>query len=230
MEFDERTSQPFEQYHKDIQNIILKDKIQKELTEMLDWWCLGGVTTYFQFLHTITAVIEAGNAVGVAKDIDLVGQIYYLAEVRTFNFITKITPANFYNPNKLVQILHEACYKACDTKTAQDLFAFPLAKEWIEAKGAYNFLEATAHQSSVDTQTTELEAATITKSGDAATSTSTVVSNFFTNPIGISIIVIIIIVVLLLTINLILRYRRKINMKKKLPKNNIIEISGVWLS
>ncbi|SOV84322.1 PIR protein, putative [Plasmodium sp.] len=113
---------------------------------------------------------------------------------------------------KLIHILHTASNTLCETQVAKQQFRFCLFKEQIKAKRSSTFLKATAEQTNKATQN-----ATLTKAGeDESPATSSLVSNFFNKPIGISIIVIIIIVILLLIIYLILRYRRKKKMKKKL--------------
>ncbi|EUT79329.1 hypothetical protein PFAG_05896 [Plasmodium falciparum Santa Lucia] len=176
---------------------------------------IGGVTTYFQFLDAITAAIEAGKAAGINKAVAELGNIYYLHEVTVFNWIAKVNEATYDKANSLFAILKEIG-DMCEVGNAVDDSTFCVAKLSMQSK-QNQFVKIISQKATQAAADASLEATTVTKVGeDAASATSTIVSNFFTNPIGISIIVIIIIVVLLLIIYLILRYRRKKKMKKKL--------------
>ncbi|KOB62351.1 hypothetical protein PFHG_04078 [Plasmodium falciparum HB3] len=243
-DFDRQTSQRFEEYNermnknrqkckeqcnRDIKNIILKDKIEKELKQQLatletdistddiptcvcnksvadkvEKTCLkcggvlgsgvpglgliGGVTTYFQFLDAITAAIEAGKAAGINKAVAELGNIYYLHEVTVFNWIAKVNEATYDKANSLFAILKEIG-DMCEVGNAVDDSTFCVAKLSMQSK-QNQFVKIISQKATQAAADASLEATTVTKVGeDAASATSTIVSNFFTNPIGISIII-----------------------------------------
>ncbi|SOS77895.1 PIR protein, putative [Plasmodium sp. gorilla clade G1] len=253
---EDKRKQCKEQYDKETQQIILKEKIQKVLTEKLaaletninindiptcvcekpvavkvEKNCLkcggmlgcsvpglgliGGVTTYFQFLDAIAGAIEAGKTAGINKAVAEIGNIFFLRDVTIINWVSKVNQATYDKANILVTIVNEM-RDMCGLGKAGDDTAFCVAELSMQ-RIPNKFVKHISQMAAKAATDARLEAATVTKAGkDAASATSTIVSNFFTNPIGISIIVIIIIVVLLLIIYLILHHRRKKKMKKKL--------------
>ncbi|CAD51371.2 rifin [Plasmodium falciparum NF54] len=234
--FDRQSSRRFEEYEermitnrqkykeqceKDIQKIILKDKIEKLLEEKVEKCCLicgcglgGGVAPFVGLFGGLAvnemkkAAVVAATDVGIKEAIKEVGSIFYLADGSTMEWTKMINAGNYSQKMSLVEIvtiLKNKCEE--DEALAGPLFckaseAATESGEVFEFSGNISRMAANA-----------AEAAGNAANGKYAEMTS--VGTICSNPVVISAIVVVIIAVILLIIYLILRYRRKKKMKQK---------------
>lgn len=182
---------------------------------------LGCVTTHFQFLDAIAAAteagIKAGADVGIQEALNILNTTWNL---QTFNGVqvnTLINAINFKNPMFYVQSIQQEYNTMCLSSILYEDTYICFFKQLQGSRSTMALAQSAKKIAEKAGQAAAVEAAEVTKAAeDVASATSTIVSNFFTNPIGISIIAIIIIVVLILIIYLILRYSRKKKMERKL--------------
>ncbi|SOS79749.1 rifin [Plasmodium sp. gorilla clade G1] len=182
---------------------------------------LGCATTYFQYLDAMAAAtqagIKAGADVGIQKALNILNTPWNL---KTFNGVsvkTLLNADNFKNPMFYVSHIQKEYNTMCESNMLYEHEFICFFKGLPYNRGPMALEQSAKDIAKEAGQAAAAETATVTKAGeDAASATSTIVSNFFTNPIGISIITIIIIVVLMLIIYLILRYRRNQKMRKKI--------------
>ncbi|CAD49101.1 rifin [Plasmodium falciparum NF54] len=241
--FDRQTSQRFEEYEermkdkrqkhkeerdKNIQEIILKDKIERSLEEKVEKCCLicgcglGGGVAPFVGLFGGLAVNElkkdaavAATEAGIKKAIEGVGSIFYLEEGSPIPWMNKIHAGNYNQKMPLVTIVN-SIYNNCedDPSSAGSLFC-QASKSFIEER-----------QRPVFTKTiSEMAGNAAEAAGKAANekyAEMTSVGTICSDPIVISAIVVVTIAVILLIIYLILRYRRKKKMNKKLQYTKLL--------
>ncbi|EWC85433.1 hypothetical protein PFNF54_05907 [Plasmodium falciparum NF54] len=234
--FDRQTSQRFDEYEermqekrkkrkeqcdKDIQEIILKDKIEKSLEEKVEKCCLicgcglGGGVTPFIGLFGGLAVNEmkkvaavAATEVGIKEAIKELGKIFELEAGSNMQWTKMINAGNYSQKMSLVEIvtiLKNKCEE--DEALAGPLFC-KASKAATESGEVFEF-SGNISRMAADAA----DAAGNAANGKFAEMTS--VGTICSNPVVISAIVVVIIAVILLIIYLILRYRRKKKMKKK---------------
>ncbi|MBZ2160257.1 hypothetical protein K1I93_09380, partial [Streptococcus australis] len=132
-DFDRQTSRRFEEYEermitqrqkykeqrdKDIQQIILKDKIEKSLEEKVEKVCLicgcglgGGVAPFVGLFGGLAvnelkkAAAAAATEAGIKKAIEEVGSIFYLNVESTMQWTKMINAGNYSDKMSLVRIL-----------------------------------------------------------------------------------------------------------------------------
>ncbi|ETW45073.1 hypothetical protein PFNF135_00402 [Plasmodium falciparum NF135/5.C10] len=234
--FDRQTSQRFDEYEqrmitnrqkykekcdKDIQQIILKDKIDKALEEKVEKCCLicgcglGGGVAPFVGLFGGLAVNEmkkvaaaAATEAGIKKAIEGVGSIFELNVESTIQW-REIIHAGNYNQKMLLSNIVNVLNNSCEDGQSA---AGPL---FCEASKSFT----ADSKRSVFTRTISEMARNAAEAADKAASDKlaemTSVGTICSNPVVISAIVVVIIAIILLIIYLILRYRRKKKMKKK---------------
>ncbi|ETW43929.1 hypothetical protein PFNF135_01706 [Plasmodium falciparum NF135/5.C10] len=161
--FNRHTSQRFEEYEKrmitqrkkckeqcdkDIQKIILKDKIDKSLAEKVEQGCLrcgfglGGVAAGVGIFGAIAvnevkkaALVSAaqkGIEVGMAKAIDELGKIVELREFNLINWDAMVTSTTYNKPMDLVKIVSNAYYKCKESTVAEETRFCLATKAWDE--------------------------------------------------------------------------------------------------
>ncbi|KNG74542.1 rifin [Plasmodium falciparum IGH-CR14] len=149
--FDRQTSQRFEEYEKrmiknrkrckeqcdkDIQEIIVKDKVEKSLSEKVEKGCLkcgcglGGVAAGVGIIGPVAvkglenaallAAAQKGIEAGIEAAIRGLEKIYVLSDFKLINWAAKINGTNFLKPNSLVEIVNEAYYKCIDVEAPTD--------------------------------------------------------------------------------------------------------------
>ncbi|KNG75462.1 rifin [Plasmodium falciparum IGH-CR14] len=149
--FDRQTSQRFEEYEKrmiknrkrckeqcdkDIQEIIVKDKVEKSLSEKVEKGCLkcgcglGGVAAGVGIIGAIAVnewtkaslldAAQKGIEAGIEAAIRGLEKIYVLSDFKLINWAAKINGTNFLKPNSLVEIVNEAYYKCIDVEAPTD--------------------------------------------------------------------------------------------------------------
>ncbi|SOS81795.1 PIR protein, putative [Plasmodium sp.] len=240
--FDRQTSRRFEEYEqrtitnrqkykeqceRDIQEIILKDKIEKSLTEKVEKGCLrcgfglgcvaagvgifGAIAVNEVKKAALVAAAQKGIEVGMAKAIDELGKIVELSQLDLFNWSSIITPTTYYKPMELVPIVSKAYYACTDSRDASNYLFCQATQAWDKKS------------STLALETITREAAKIAaEAGKAAKATEeaqvvevTISSSNAYTAIGYSVTAILIIVLVMIIIYLILRYRRKKKMNKK---------------
>ncbi|ETW51954.1 hypothetical protein PFUGPA_06039 [Plasmodium falciparum Palo Alto/Uganda] len=242
-DFDRQTSQRFEEYNermnknrqkckeqcdKDIQQIIVKDKMEKSLAEKVEKGCLmcacglGGGVAPFVGLFGGLAVNElkkdaavAATEAGIKKAIEGVGKIFYLEDGSTIPWKEIIHAGNYNQKMPLVTIVN-SIYNNCEDGqfAGGPLFC-----------GASNSFTATRRRYVFSRSISEMAADAAEAAGNAANAKyaeMTSVGTIFSDPIVISAIVVVIIAVILLIIYLILRYRRKKKTNKKLQYTKLL--------
>ncbi|EUR59479.1 hypothetical protein PFBG_05942 [Plasmodium falciparum 7G8] len=243
-DFDRQTSQRFEEYEermnrkrqkykeqcdKDIQQIIVKDKMQKSLAEKVEKGCLmcacglgGGVApvwglvsglwyaTLPQYVSAkaLEAGIKKGLEMGLVKVRQIVIGIFNVesSKVPTIEMLEEMISGTFTNEVSLVGIfkcLDRAMFGKFTSGTYTD-FAFKV--ETI-AKSPDIFINFTEQSTAVKTAFNSAKIDVLTKTGNATSSLSSAIMASF--------IAIVVIVLVMLIIYFILRYRRKKKMNKK---------------
>ncbi|CDO61664.1 rifin [Plasmodium reichenowi] len=234
--FDRQTSQRFEEYEermkdkrqkhkeqrdKNIQKIILKDKIEKPLEEKVEKYCLicgcglgGGVAPFVGLFGGLAvnemkkAAAVAATDVGIKEAIKGVGNIFYLAEGSTMEWTKMINAGNYSNKMSLISIVTSLNNGCEDGQFAGGPLFCQASNSFTETSRRYVFSRTIS----------EMAGNAAEAAGKAASETfaeMTSVDTICSNPIVISAIVVVIIAVILLIIYLILRYRRKKKMIKK---------------
>ncbi|EUR72627.1 hypothetical protein PFBG_02336 [Plasmodium falciparum 7G8] len=240
--FDRQTSQRFEEYEKrmiknrkrckeqcdkDIQEIIVKDKVEKSLSEKVEKGCLkcgcglGGVAAGVGIIGAIAVnewtkaslldAAQKGIEAGIEAAIRGLEKIYVLSDFKLINWAAKINGTNFLKPNSLVEIVNEAYYKCIDVEAPTDSL-FCGAMEGL-GKRSITFPVETISPMAADAASAAGEAAkTVEKAQIASVNAE---SAHLYSAIGYSVTAILIIVLVMVIIYLILRYRRKRKMNKK---------------
>ncbi|KNC35090.1 rifin [Plasmodium falciparum RAJ116] len=238
--FDRQTSQRFEEYEKrmiknrkrckeqcdkDIQKIILKDKMEKSLAENLEKYCLrcgcglGGVAagvgifgalgTYgWKVAATATAIelaTKEGIDAGVSAAIAEIQKIHFIKSLSFIDWSKFIHVSNYSTVEGLVEAINAAMDsigKSCIS------FRYDRVCSGISHGSDYFISSAVkAGEKATAAKTTavkEIELAKVTGASSSAYAA-----------IGYSVTAILIIVLVMIIIYLILRYRRKKKMNKK---------------
>ncbi|KNG75766.1 rifin [Plasmodium falciparum IGH-CR14] len=149
--FDRQTSQRFEEYEermnekrqkckeqcdKNIQKIIHKDKMVKNLEEKIEKGCLrcgcglGVVAAGVGIIGPIAVkglenaallvAAQKGVEAGIAKAIKGLGEIYGLSALSHSYWAVKINGTNFLKPNDLIRFVNEVYYMCTDFEPAKD--------------------------------------------------------------------------------------------------------------
>ncbi|SOS81704.1 PIR protein, putative [Plasmodium sp.] len=253
--FDRQTSQRFEEYNehmndkrqkckeqcdKDIQEIILKDKIKKSLAYKVEKGCLkcgcalgGGIApvwglvsglwyaTLSQYVSTTLvkmatdAGIQKGLEVGLAKITELATTILGNADkIPTFNVGELITAGKITDDITFYDI-----FKTLDTAMLGkfDYGRYSEFSTWIQGifQKPSNFKSFTEQTQAVSTAFSETKAGVLAEGASTTSNLSTAIIT--------SIIVIVVIVLVMIIIYLILRYRRKKKMNKKLQYTKLLK-------
>ncbi|SOS81837.1 PIR protein, putative [Plasmodium sp.] len=242
--FDRQTSRRFEEYEehmeekrrkykeqcdKDIQQIIVKDKMQKSLAEKVEKGCLmcacglgGGVAplwglvsglwyaTLSQYVSAkaLEAGIKKGLEVGLTKVTEIVTQMLNveLSNVPKMEMLLEMTSGTFTNEVSLLGIfksLDSAMFGKFKTGTYSK---FALKVESIVSMPK-TFVNFTEQSTAVEKAFNSAKTGVFTKIGNGTSSLSSAIMASF--------IAIVVIVLVMLIIYLILRYRRKKKMNKK---------------
>ncbi|SOS78649.1 PIR protein, putative [Plasmodium sp. gorilla clade G1] len=241
--FDRQTSQRFEEYEermitnrqkykeqcdKDIQKVILKDKIEKSLEEKVEKGCLicgcglgGGVAPFVGLFGGLAvnelkkAAAAAATEAGIKEAIKGLGKIYAITEGTAIKWTEIIHVGNYNHKMSLITIVNSV-NSTCEEVAASERTLF--------CQASYSFTEKS--QRPVFTKTiSEMAGNAAEAAGNAANAKyaeMTSVGTIFSDPIVISAIVVVIIAVILLIIYLILRYRRKMKTNKKLQYTKLL--------
>ncbi|SOS81700.1 PIR protein [Plasmodium sp.] len=240
--FDRQASQRFEEYEermitqrkkykeqrdKDIQEIIIKDKIDKSLEEKVEKGCLkcgcglGGVAASVGIFGSIAvsevkkaalvAAAQKGIDAGINVAIKKLGNIVGLSEFKLIDWAAKINETNFLKQNELITIVNQVNNMCNDVEPAKETL-FCQATKAIGKKS-----------SMLDVQTISEQAAeAAVEAGEAAKNAEkaqialvNAESTHLYNAIGYSVLAILIILLVMVIIYLILRYRRNKKMNKK---------------
>ncbi|SOS76903.1 PIR protein, putative [Plasmodium sp. gorilla clade G1] len=247
--FDRQTSQRFEEYEermqekrqkykekcdKDIQKIIVKDKVEKSLSEKVEKGCLkcgcglGGVAASVGIIGSIVvnewtkaataAAVQKGIKAGISKAIGDLGNIVGLSQFNLFNWPAIVTPTTFNKPMELVPIVSKAYYACTDSNTASD-FLFCQATESMGKVSSTLPLQTVAREAAKAAG----EAGKVAKSIEGAELVLVnAESAHLYSAIGYSVMAILIILLVMVIIYLILRYRRKKKMNKKLQYTKLL--------
>ncbi|ETW44413.1 hypothetical protein PFNF135_00980 [Plasmodium falciparum NF135/5.C10] len=240
--FDRQSSRRFEEYEeriqekrrkckeqcdKDIQEIILKDKIDKSLAEKVEQGCLkcgcglGGVAACVGIFGAIAvnevkkaalvAAAQKGIEEGIKVAIEELGKLYVLSQFKLIDWGARINGTNFLEPNNLSSIVSEIYYMCSDVEDAKGTL-FCRAMDGLD-NTPNNFALKTITQEAAKVAGA---AGKIAKSTEEAEITlANAESSYLYSAIGYSVTAILIIVLVMIIIYFILRYRRKKKMNKK---------------
>ncbi|ETW52018.1 hypothetical protein PFUGPA_05974 [Plasmodium falciparum Palo Alto/Uganda] len=240
--FDRQTSQRFEEYEKrmiknrkrckeqcdkDIQEIIVKDKVEKSLSEKVEKGCLkcgcglggvaagvglfGGIGTYCWKISATAAAIEAAKQAGIQAGID--AAIAQIKIKHIFKALSNITLSNFINESNyntidgLFNAIMNAIHSTKNTCPNYNGPMYRVCNGIVTARNTWldDIVEA-GTKASVE-KITAVEA-------DELVKVTATVSNAY-SAIGYSVTAILIIVLVMIIIYLIFRYGRKKKMNKK---------------
>ncbi|SOS76936.1 rifin [Plasmodium sp. gorilla clade G1] len=241
--FDRQTSQRFEEYEKrmsekrlkckeqcdkDIQKIILKDKIEKSFAEKVEKGCLkcgcglGAVApvwglvsglwyaTWSQYVSAkiFEESIKKGLEVGLAQIMNLTRSLHPGADLPNIAVTQMLSSGNFSNNVTLFDMakhINDVMYNTLDN-AGYNAFCNVISSMAKRSVNSFNV-----------TYRTYSEAVTqaVTQGKSNAINTLTPTTNALTTAIIASIVAIVVIVLVMIIIYLILRYRRKKKMKKK---------------
>ncbi|ETW26826.1 hypothetical protein PFFCH_05726 [Plasmodium falciparum FCH/4] len=245
--FDRQSSRRFEEYEeriqekrrkckeqcdKDIQEIILKDKIDKSLAEKVEQGCLkcgcglggvaacvglfGGLGTYGWEISATAAAYETAKQAGIQAGIQAV-----IAEIKKTNAFRDIWHVEWKN------IINVSNYSTFDglvesVNVAMDSIGKPCISHGYEraCSGISNggdYFFSSALKASKDATALTTESTKTAKLGEVTTASSNAYG-----AIGYSVTVLLIIVLIMVIIYLILRYRRKKKMNKKLQYTKLL--------
>ncbi|ETW33485.1 hypothetical protein PFTANZ_05796 [Plasmodium falciparum Tanzania (2000708)] len=247
--FDRQTSQRFEEYEermkgkrqkrkeerdKDIQQIILKDKIEKSLSERVEKGCLkcgcglGGVAAGVGIFGAIAVnewtkaamlvAAQKGIEVGMAKAIEKLGEIYGLIEFSYLPWAAEINGTNFLEQNSLVAIVNGVYNKCTDVEAAKGSL-FCQAMEGLNKESGVIPVKVISEEAAKAARAAR-DAAKTTEAAQIELANAT--STHLYSAIGYSVFAILIIVLVMVIIYLILRYRRKKKMNKKLQYTKLL--------
>ncbi|SOS78243.1 rifin [Plasmodium sp. gorilla clade G1] len=242
--FNRQTSQRFEEYNermkdkrqkckdkcdKDIQQIILNDKIEKSLAEKVEKGCLlcgcglgGGVApvwglvsglwyaTWTQYVSAkvLEQGIKKGLEVGLDKVAEIVKQtILNVKEIPIIDVSKLVSSGYFTDQMTLLDIFKYIKIYMYDIMTTGKYAEYSLGIENISGNPTLISLSYSTQATDVVTAVAQGKAAETTKlATTTATLNSAIIASFVT---------IVIIVLVMVIIYLLLRYRRKKKMKKK---------------
>ncbi|SOS77585.1 PIR protein, putative [Plasmodium sp. gorilla clade G1] len=247
--FDRQTSQRFEEYEermskkrqkykeqcdKDIQEIISKEKIEKSLAEKMEKGCLicacglgGGVAPVWGLVSGLwygawtnyVAGVAAKAAIdaGVKEAIKGLGNIYELGLFSYLDLSAVVTPTNYDKQMKLVAIVSDV-YNMCFESTSAQKTLF------------CSSMKGMGGTSTLPLQTISEMAAGVATDARQAAETAEAAQIALTNAAGThlysaivySAIAILIILSVMVIIYLILRYRRKKKINKKMQYTKLL--------
>ncbi|SOS77578.1 rifin [Plasmodium sp. gorilla clade G1] len=257
-QYDERVQDKRKQYkeqcEKDIQRIILKDKIEKELTEKLGalqtdirtehiptcvceksmadktekvclncgktmgavapaWGLVSGVGCVAWTNYVTGVAAKAATDAGVKAAIKGLGNVFKLGELPGLDLTTIVTSSNFNIGSVLAQAVQNISNAKCVEDAIEDTSHFCLFTTTFKKRSTTVFIkEITEPVIKVAKNADELASA----AQDAAFVEAAPATSTLTTAIIASVVSIVLIVLVMLTIYLILRYRQKKKMKKKL--------------
>ncbi|SCM18905.1 PIR protein, putative [Plasmodium sp.] len=236
--FDRQTSRRFEEYEeriqekrrkckeqcdKDIQKIILKDKVEKSLSEKVENGCLrcgcglGGVAAgvgiigpiaVYEWTKGATAVAtQKGIEAGINVVIDTLKSLLDIKGVTDLEWKTLITAQNYSNETLVGGVIRKLGVTLCEgSKDKGGGFCLFTIKPQTFTKAINGHVPSAISKGTAEVVTvTEAEMGKVTTTGGA----------YFTGII-VSVVVIVVIVLVMIIIYLILRYRRKKKMTKKM--------------
>ncbi|ETW45076.1 surface antigen [Plasmodium falciparum UGT5.1] len=253
--FNRQMSQRFEEYNervndkrkkskeqcdKDIQQIILKDRIEKSLEEKVEKFCLrcgcglGGVAASVGIFGgiaiselkkaataaAIEEAIAAGTKVTIETAITELKELTYIYGLIGDNLKAILgTITNFRTQTPMVYAVYGASQKACESVTignggGNQLYCSILQEKQREVFTKLGQAGAKAITAG-NTQKTSVQTAALEKIDTTFLNCSTAITA--------SVIAILIIVLVMVIIYLILRYRRKKKMKKKQQYTNLLK-------
>ncbi|EWC87686.1 hypothetical protein PFNF54_03534 [Plasmodium falciparum NF54] len=164
--FDRKTSQRFEEYEermitqrqkykeqrdKDIQEIIVKDKINKSLPEKLEKCCLksgcglGAVAASVGIFRALALnemkkpsllVVQKGIDVVIAKAIKVLGKIVEVSYFKLINWAPMVTPTIYNQRMELVQIVNPINSKSTESAAAGKTLFCKGTEAWEAANAA----------------------------------------------------------------------------------------------
>ncbi|SOS81817.1 PIR protein, putative [Plasmodium sp.] len=229
--FDRQTSQRFEEYEKrmiknrkkckeqcdkDIQQIIVKDKIEKTLAKKVEKGCLvcacglgGGVAPVWGLVSGLwyatwsQYVTQAPIQKGMEAVISLLEDMPGITSLWGFNLANIINPNNYSSGSLLTTAIDTAAKPICSVKSSK----IPAFCEFTSYKGSTIVSKLSSF---AETAATAGKDATSAEIANLAQKTL-----ILTNTITASFVAIVVIVLVMLIIYLILRYRRKKKMNKK---------------
>ncbi|ETW36938.1 hypothetical protein PFTANZ_02356 [Plasmodium falciparum Tanzania (2000708)] len=248
--FDRQTSQRFEEYNermnrkrqkykeqceKDVQQIILKDKVQKSLKEKVEKYCLRcgcglgcgvlpvwGLVSglwYAAWKNYVAGVAtKAATRAGIAKAIEGLGDIFGLEELTAIDWPKMIHAGNYSDKMSLIDIMNTINIM-CGDGQAPGESLFCTASSGYTGRDAV-FTTAISKKA-VGVAVDAGEAARFAEAKEAASFLPKTI--MLSNNIVASIVAIVVIVLVMFIIYLILRYRRKKKMKKKTTIHKIIK-------
>ncbi|ETW57346.1 hypothetical protein PFUGPA_00658 [Plasmodium falciparum Palo Alto/Uganda] len=237
--FDRQTSQRFEEYEermrekrqkckeqcdKDIQQIILKDKIEKSLEEKVEKGCLrcgcglGGVATSVGIIGPVAvkglenaallAAAQKGIATGIDKAIEGLKIKFDLEKLSGVSLNTILNAKNFKHPMILGQLVQREYNAICESDPSNSVNALCIYRRSLNSE-TYKLI-------ATDAQTVALDAGkAAAEAEEAEIILANAESSYLYGAIGYSVLVILIILLVMIIIYLILRYRRKKKMNKK---------------
>ncbi|SCM18899.1 PIR protein, putative [Plasmodium sp.] len=241
--FDRQTSQRFEEYEermkdkrqkhkeqcdKDIQNIILKDKMDKSFAEKIEKGCLKcgcglgcgvlpvwGLVSglwYATWSQYITQkAIQKGIEAGISEAIQVVKTKFFLETLGGQSLQTVITSETYNRPMFFVEKIVDEYNRICDAQTLITNNFFSSIKLQFQDNPSMILPNITASAREVATN-----AGNTAKSVEATEiAAANAKSTYLFSAIGYSVLAILIIVLVMIIIYLVLRYRRKKKMNKK---------------
>ncbi|SOS77267.1 PIR protein, putative [Plasmodium sp. gorilla clade G1] len=240
--FDRQMSQRFEEYHKhmnvkrrkckeqcdkDIQKIILKDKMEKSLEEKIEKGCLkcgcglggvaagvgifGGLGTYGWKIAATAAAYEtakqAGIDAGVSAAIVEIKKLSFIRQCLGVEWSKFINGSNYSTVKGLVEAIKDAMFSTEKTCTIKNGNINRVCDAITTESDGWLSSAVKAGNNAAIAETTMVETTKLDEVIAASTHSY--------NAIGYSVTAILIIVLIMVIIYLILRYRRKKKMIKK---------------
>ncbi|EWC77299.1 surface antigen [Plasmodium falciparum UGT5.1] len=229
--FNKQTSQRFEEYDqrmkdkrkkckeqcdKDIQNIIVKDKVQKSLAQKVEKCCLrcgcglgGGVLPVWGlvsglwYASWIQYVTKAPIQKGIEAVISILEDMPGITDLPGFNLANIINPTNYSSDSLITNAIYAVAKPICDVPDNASL-KFCMLSSYNGSTIIKQVSGGAKSAATFGEQTTSDQAAILAQK-----------SLTLTNSIAASFIAIVVIVLVMLIMYLILRYRRKKKMNKK---------------
>ncbi|KNG74214.1 rifin [Plasmodium falciparum IGH-CR14] len=216
-----------EKCDKEIQKIILKDKMEKSFAEKLEKCCLrcgcglGGVAASVGIIGAIAvnevkkaafvAAAQKGIDAGIKVAIDKLGNIVGLSEYNLFDWTAMVTSTTYNQRMELVGIVSKV-YNDCTDVQAAKTTLFCMATKAMGNEPKVIPIQVISEQAA-DAAVAAGEAAKAAKEADITLANTASYSSYIA--IAYSVIAILIILLIMIIIYLILRYRRKKKMNKK---------------
>ncbi|SOS76405.1 rifin [Plasmodium sp. gorilla clade G1] len=244
--FDRQTSQRFEEYDermkdkrrkykeqcdKDIQQIILKDKVEKSLSEKVEKVCLkcgcglGGVAAGVGIIGpaavkglenaALLAAAEKGIKAGISKAIFGLENAFRLDNLGGIPLDKIITAKNFKDVNILGQLMQKEYIRMLDAGTISDNTIFSLYESLGGSKTTMA-ISANARTAAINAAAEASQVEGVEIAAVNAASYNSYIA------IAYSVIAILIILLVIVIIYLILRYHRRKKMNKKLQYTKLL--------